>query len=93
MKYLKKFESIEEIHDSLDDFKHVIDFISVYDKLETYEINDIIDELLKSSKSEILEIYDSCIGNYYDVGYEKEYQKNDFTLEIISKYCQEIWSK
>jgi len=78
MKYLKKFESIEEIHDSLSNFKMAISFISDYNELETYEMNKVIDELINSSKDEIREIYDSLV-------------ENKFTLEIIRKYCQEIW--
>jgi hypothetical protein len=92
MKHLKKFENKEELNEKLEMIKRSLIFVSEYDMLETYEIIEMLDELLKSSKDEIREIYSSLVENVYEIGQEHERQKNDCMLNLIRKFCSIIWA-
>lgn len=91
MKHLKKFESKEEINEKLNIVSGAIKLISEYDKLETYEIIEMIEKLQLSDKAEINEIYDSLKGNRYTGNNSHTQQKDECMMELIRKYCSEIW--
>jgi len=69
----------------LEKVKNALIFADKYDELELVDILEIIDELLKSSKQEMRDIYDSISTNTYN-------QKDDCMMQLIRKYCSIIWA-
>jgi len=80
-----------DIDPGLQDMKSILELYSDWsDLIAINDAIDVIDLILKSSKDELLEIDSSLRGNM--PGYN-DYHKDQFTLKIINKYCQDIYLK
>lgn len=72
----------ESIHD-LTEFKDALTFVSEYN-LDIYDVIELIDKLLNSNWSEIMEIRNHLSTN------ETRSDKDEFMIELIDRYCSNI---